>query len=248
VGLGSVDLAQAALVDGLAQELGLPAEPVLEADRQAINFAIDRKALLSSFILDRGTQTEQIWGKSTKGYDESLESTYSYDPAKSKALLAEAGYADGFDIQLPTVPQFDATMMASIVQMLKDVGIRATLKDVPFADFFTQLRKGQWPVTYMIFFQPSDWQVVNQFIDAKAPWNPFHSTDATVAQLIEKMKTGTDADFAQASKDLNKYMVDQAWFAPFYRVQQQSFSDAKTVVEPQAEQAAPSIYNYSPKK
>lgn len=216
--------------------------------RQAINYAIDREQLLSVFMLDRGTVTQQIWGTSSAGYDESLDNTYTFDPAKARKLLADAGYADGFDIEIPTVPQFDPAMMAAIAQMLQDVGIRATLVDVPFADFFGQLRGGEWPLAYMRFFQPSDWQLINQFIAPEASWNSFHSTDATVAGLIEKIQVASGDDVAPLAQELNAHIVDEAWFAPFYRVEQQTFTDVDTTVTPQVEQAAPSIYNWAPKQ
>lgn len=216
--------------------------------RQAINHAIDRELLLNVFMLDRGTVTQQIWGTSAAGYDESLEETYKFDPEKARKLLAEAGYAEGFDIEVPTVPQFDPAMMAAIAQMLQDVGIRATLVDVPFADFFGQLRGGEWPLTYMRFFQPSDWQLINQFIAPEASWNSFHSTDATVADLIAKIQVAAGDDVVPLAEELNAHIVEQAWFAPFYRVEQQTFTDAETTVTPQVEQAAPSIYNWAPKE
>ncbi|MGE3812372.1 MAG: ABC transporter substrate-binding protein [Candidatus Nanopelagicales bacterium] len=216
--------------------------------RQAINYAIDRELLLKTFILDRGTVTTQIWGTSSAGFDKALDNRYPYDPAKAKALLAEAGYADGFDIEMPTVPQFDPTMMAAIVQMLNDVGIRATIKDIPFPEFFPGMRSGEFPLTYMRFFQPSDWQLVTQFIAPDAVWNGFGSEDPTVSTLIEELRFARGDENVGPAQELNKFIVEDAWFAPFYRTENQTFSDPSIVVVPQAEQAAPSIYNFSPKK
>lgn len=214
--------------------------------RQAINFAIDRELLLDTFLLGRGTTTTQIWGPDSLGYVEGLEDVYEYDPEEARRLLAEAGYADGLDVTLPTVPQFDPELMAVIIQMLQEVGINATLEDLPFADFFDQLRGAEHAVSYMAFFQPGDWQLIQQFIAPDAPWNSFHTTEPLVEQLIDEIRVADEADIETLAEELNTFVVEQAWFAPFYRVELQLFTDENTAVEPQVEQASPSIYNYSP--
>jgi peptide/nickel transport system substrate-binding protein len=61
--------------------------------RQAINYALDRKALLKAVGKGYGDVTEQVFGSSSTAYDKSLDSTYSFDPAKAKQLLSEAGYS-----------------------------------------------------------------------------------------------------------------------------------------------------------
>lgn len=41
-----------------------------------------------------------ILGRTAVGYEEELDRRLSYDPARARELLAEAGYADGFDVAL----------------------------------------------------------------------------------------------------------------------------------------------------
>lgn len=216
--------------------------------RQAVNYAIDRELLLSSFQLDQGSVTDQIWGKASKGYQAELETYYAYDPEKAKALLADAGYADGLELKVAVTTIFDDTMLAALQQMLADVGITVNYQDIPLSDFFAELRSGRQATTYMMFFQPNDWQLINQFLAPDATWNALKSEDATVAELMKTYQYGDDAAQKEAAQALNRYIVEQAWFAPFYRVVQQLFVDDKTIAVPQAEQAAPSIYNYAPKK
>ena len=67
--------------------------------------------------------TTQVFPPSSDAYDESLDSRYSYDPAKAKALLAEAGYASGLTLKLPSSTLLGDTILALITQQLKDVGI-----------------------------------------------------------------------------------------------------------------------------
>lgn len=68
--------------------------------RQALNYAIPREAAVQAIW--EGKWAKPIvtgpFSEAMFGYDPSLEEIYTYDPEKAKALLAEAGYPDGFDI------------------------------------------------------------------------------------------------------------------------------------------------------
>ena len=44
--------------------------------------------------------TEQLWATTSPFYIKELDSRYPYDPAKARALIAEAGFKDGVDITL----------------------------------------------------------------------------------------------------------------------------------------------------
>ena len=59
--------------------------------RQAINDAFDRAALLKDMSDGYGSVTTQVFPPNSPGYESSLNSYYSFDPAKAKQLLAEAG-------------------------------------------------------------------------------------------------------------------------------------------------------------
>ena len=50
------------------------------------------------------------------------------------------------------------------------------------------------------------------------------------------------------AKDVNEYVTKNAWFVPLFRLNQMYFSNKKIDVEPQLQQAVPSIYNYAPAK
>jgi peptide/nickel transport system substrate-binding protein len=51
----------------------------------------------------------------------------------------------------------------------------------------------------------------------------------------------------EGGKAVNKYVVENAWFAPFYRINQvYLYNDKKLKVTPQVQMAVPTIYNYEP--
>ncbi len=96
--------------------------------RQALNHAIDKEAIIETIFQGVGSPSTAPIVPAVFGHTE--VGPYEYDPDRARELLAEAGYEDGFDIELfhPTgrYPQ-DATVIETVQAMLADVGVNATL-------------------------------------------------------------------------------------------------------------------------
>ena len=215
--------------------------------RQAINYALDKATILKQVNLGLGTVTSQVFGPATTAYQKSLDDAYPYDPAKAKDLMAQAGFASGFSVSMPTVAGFmDPALTAGIGQNLKDIGITVNWQNVSGSDFIGDLVKGKFPMAWFSLFQGSPWTASNQILTPNATYNPNHTTDPKVESLIATIQTGTDAEQASAAKELDAYITSQAWFAPLYRPDFTFFTDKKTTTQAQAMQAVPSIYGYAP--
>jgi peptide/nickel transport system substrate-binding protein len=216
--------------------------------RQAINYAIDKDTLLAQVGKGLGTVTGQPFGKGTDAFDKSLEKAYAYDPAKAKKLMKDAGVGN-FSVTMPTVAGFmDPALTAGVGQNLADIGITVNWENVAGTDFISSMVQGKFPMSWFSLFQGSPWVAANQIITPKATYNPFHTTDPKVAEFVNTIQNGSADEQKIAAKALNKYVVDQAWFAPFYRPDQILFTDKKTTTKPQLQQAVPSIYSYAPAK
>ncbi len=214
--------------------------------RRAINMAFDREALLQSLQNGFGTVTEQVFPETSVGYDAALDETYSYDPEAAKALLAKAGYPNGFTLNMMSTPAFQTTFDL-VAQQLADIGITVNYTDPGTGNFITDMLAAKYPATWMALQQDPDWQLINFMIAPNATFNPFKYSDDTVNGYIKTIQSGTEDEAAQATKDLNAYVVDQAWFAPFYRVQGSYAVDANTTVDFWPTNAYPSIFSFSPK-
>ena len=95
--------------------------------RQAINLAVDRGMILRRLMGGRGTLAAGVIPPSLDGYDKSL-TPYPYDSARARALLREAGYANGIDIELWTSQSEQFPRIAQTIQAyLARVGIRVKL-------------------------------------------------------------------------------------------------------------------------
>ncbi len=170
--------------------------------RQALNYAVDneaiREALTGGFSPTAGVYAPP----GVNGYDSS-RFVYSYDPDKARELLAEAGFADGFDIDAEmTLGSFpaDAEIFDAMAGYLAEIGVNVTITQVDF--------RGEW-LPKFLGTDGADWSG-NAFnyswgtaplFDAIRPFN-FYQCDWTNAwycdeeamPLIEAANTTFDAD------------------------------------------------------
>ena len=103
---------------------------------QAINYAINRQAILQVQASGYGAISYQPFPEGFVGYSAKLANQYPYNPAKAKQLLAQAGYANGLNITLTSTAATDS-LAEQIQGQLAQVGITVTIKDIA-ADTSTQ--------------------------------------------------------------------------------------------------------------
>ncbi|HEY0474966.1 MAG TPA: ABC transporter substrate-binding protein [Kribbella sp.] len=216
--------------------------------RQAINHAIDRDALLKAVTKGNGTVTGQTVPKTSQAYDPALDTRYPYDKDKAKQLLSEAGYAGGLTITMPEIIISGTTVYDLIKQYLGDAGITVKYEQVALNDAVAAVLAPKYAMAWFQLQQdPTAWQIANFTMTKNATFNPFKVDDPKVAAFAAKIQTGSEAEAAAAAKDLNKYVVEQAWFAPFYRVAGNFAADKKTAVTQQSDNAYPYLWNITPK-
>ncbi|SEB65398.1 peptide/nickel transport system substrate-binding protein [Nitratireductor aquibiodomus] len=110
--------------------------------RQALNYAIDKQAIIDALYYGKAKLLNgQVILPSQPGYDPEMRD-YPHDPEKAKALLAEAGYPDGIEIEFrcPSnrYPQGQETCEA-ISGMLSKVGIKTNITLLESGEFIRQL-------------------------------------------------------------------------------------------------------------
>ena len=107
--------------------------------RQAINYALNRKLLVSSILGGMGTVASQLPTSTVTGYCPSV-SPYPYDPAKAKALIAAAHIPAGTTLTFDSSSGFlvgDTALAQAIEQELAQVGLKIKIVVQPDATYFT---------------------------------------------------------------------------------------------------------------
>jgi peptide/nickel transport system substrate-binding protein len=214
--------------------------------RQAINYAFDRKTILDQVMLGQGTPTSQPFGKDSGAWTEELEEYYTYDPAKAKQLLKESGFEGNVTLDVPTLPGAE-TLISVLKQQLADVGITLNPGAAITNTFTADVAAQKYHALFFNLFQGEPTVAIDQIVSTKALYNPFKVTTPELEAKIQTVRTGGD-DAGKLAQEVNKYVVEQAWFAPLFRVNQMYYHNDKVNVTPQVQQAVPSIYNYSPAK
>ena len=126
--------------------------------RQAVRAAIDVEALKSKVMRDTATTGRAIYTPAIDGFDPRFKTPAPYDPARAKALLEEAGYADGFATQLDcSAQQPTDSLCQAIAGMLSRVGIRVSYRPLPFNALLPKLISGDTSM-YVIGWSPATWE------------------------------------------------------------------------------------------
>jgi peptide/nickel transport system substrate-binding protein len=209
--------------------------------RQAMNMVFDKEAMAKSLYQGNAEPTPQVFRKGTDAYVKDMKDPYPYDVEKAKSLMAEAGYANGFTLELPTMTgQNFETLMPYVTQQLAKINIK--VKQVPLtgANAIDDLLSGKYPVVL--------WQLGNlgnsalQIYIESTPvgwWNLEHQPDQYVDSRWAQIKTADPKDSAKLQQEINQYQVDQAWFAPMvYNGTNYAYNASKVSIPTQSDQEA----------
>ncbi|HEY4201963.1 MAG TPA: ABC transporter substrate-binding protein [Devosiaceae bacterium] len=173
--------------------------------REALAGAIDMKNLVDVAYDGTGTVTGAIipavlWGHADIG-------AHPYDVDKAKALLAEAGYPDGFSTQLWALPVSRPYMpngrrAAEIIQAdWAKIGVKADIVSYDWAEYLNRARAGEAPMAMFggIWDFPDPSQIPNNYFTCNtegkpSPSNIGHWCNAEFNDLMVKAGALTDQD------------------------------------------------------
>lgn len=117
--------------------------------RQAISKAISRDAIVGRVMDGAATATGQLVNSGLPGYLVNLPAD-KYDPNGARALLAKAGYPEGFRMTLHGPSNrylMDDQIVQTVAQMLARIGIAASVQTMPAATFFPRNNKGEFAMS-----------------------------------------------------------------------------------------------------
>jgi peptide/nickel transport system substrate-binding protein/oligopeptide transport system substrate-binding protein len=193
--------------------------------RQALNHAIDKQRIIQ-LLNGRGTVANQILPPLMPGYDPDYKG-YEYDSEKAKALLAEAGYADGFETSIECIavePQ--PKLCESFQQDLAKIGINLTINTLAAPNVIEDAGNGKNPLTWsggLAWIQdypdPDDFYAPILGCDSNVPggwnWSRYCNEDVH-AKSLELLAIADQAARMEAYKSLFKTLMDDAVWVPVF--------------------------------
>ena len=114
--------------------------------RQALSYAINRQDIMNYLADGRGAAVgSSMYPAFAKYFRTELVDYYSYDVEKAKQLLTDAGYPDGFemDITVPSNYQPHVDTAEVIAQQLKAVGVSVNIKSVDWETWLNNVYLGR---------------------------------------------------------------------------------------------------------
>lgn len=201
----------------LADRAGTKSKPLGNVKvRQALNMAVDRKAIAKALYGSEDLALSQYGLKGQVAYSEELNEKYQYDPEKAKALLAEAGYADGFTLPVLTTSLASLDKLTQAVGgQLEQVGVKLELTTQASApDYFTAMVSGEYPAA-VIGYGLADMNTLwAGFVNPAGPFNFFKTVDPELDQLYTQYRVADKEAGDALQKKINERLMDQAWTIP----------------------------------
>jgi dipeptide transport system substrate-binding protein len=169
--------------------------------RQALAMAIDLNSLVKAVYQGSGSPAAAIVSPGLWGHNKDLK-PYPYDPAKAKALLAEAGYPDGFETDLWAIPVARAYMpngrrAAEMIQAdWAKIGVKAKIVTFEWGEYLRRVRLGEADVAMTggtwDYPDPSQMMVGLTCESLAAGRNIPHWCNRTYSDMVNKANVLTD--------------------------------------------------------
>jgi peptide/nickel transport system substrate-binding protein len=193
--------------------------------REAVTHAIDRQAIIDGAMFGYGTPIGTHFAPHNPAYVD-LTGQSAFDPEKSKALLAEAGFPDGFETTLFLPPPSYARRGGEIIaSQLAAVGIKAEITNVEWAQWLESVFNGKnFGLTIVSHTEPMDIAIYAN------PDYYFQYDNPAFQELMTKLNSTTDPDMRTTMLgDAQKMIADD--YVNGYLFQLAALSVAKSGVK-----------------
>lgn len=177
--------------------------------REALYRAIDVDAIKKVVMRGSSSPTGTMIAPQVNGWTEALSKRVPYDPEKSKQLLKEAGYGNGFDITLDCPNNRyinDEAICQAIAAMWAKVGVKTSLNAMPRATYFPKVQSLDtsaylfgWGVPTFDALYTLQSLIRSKGQGADGSFNYGGYSNAEVDKLVDQIKTETDNDKRNAA-------------------------------------------------
>lgn len=196
--------------------------------RQAVAHAVNVPAILKTIMRGSAEEASQLVSPAMRGYSTANADRPAYDVDAAKALLADAGYADGFSFGLKCPNNRylnDEAVCQAVVSMLARIGVKAELEAMPVQNYWPELRADNYDM-YLLGWSPGTFDAEHplRFL-ASTPkadkklgsWNFGGYSNERIDELLPIIQSEIDESKRQAMLDeTTKIQQDEMAYVPLY--------------------------------
>jgi peptide/nickel transport system substrate-binding protein len=185
--------------------------------RQAMNMAIDKNAVAEQLYRGKADPAVQIFRPGSSAYIEDLQDPYPYNLEKAKQLMSEAGFANGFTLEIPHLEgQNLDVLIPYVAEQLGKLNIKVKQANLSGPNAITELLSAKYPVPlWQLGNYGESLQDIQDYVLQDGIWNVSHQEDATVEGLWDEILAAkSPEERVEPQQKLNQYIVEQAWFVP----------------------------------
>lgn len=196
--------------------------------REAVAKAVNVPAILQTIMRGNAEPASQLVSPAMRGYSDALAARPAFDLEGAKALLAEAGYPDGFSFGLKCPNDRylnDEAVCQAVTGMLAQIGLRAELDAMPVQNYWPELRADNYDM-YLLGWSPGTFDaehpirflVTTPNAEKKlGSWNFGGFSNARVDELLPLMQSEVDDSKRQAYIDeATKIIQEEVTYVPLY--------------------------------
>lgn len=222
--------------------------------RQALNYAVNRSAIVKAVYGKWGSPTEEATTPGPGyGFTSKINSTYSYDPAKAKQLLAAAGYPHGFTftaLDRSELPGENA-MMQAVASQLSQIGVTLNLKpELTIGAWVPRLISKHYPATgNATSGKPAVMTVPYMWLPGGI-FNVFGNANPTIAAAYQNLLNAPSTSQSSLADQIMQQSVTQALDVPIVGVDDIFIYNTNKLSGVQFDANAPfltTIENWTPK-
>ncbi len=194
--------------------------------RQAVAHAVNVDAILTTIMRGSAEPASQLVSPAMRGFSTANDARPEVDLEAARALLAEAGYPDGFGFELACPNDRylnDEAVCQAVVSMLAQIGLDVSLNAMPVANYWPELREDNYDM-YLLGWSPGTFDaehpirfLVHTSGERLGTWNFGGYSNARIDEMLPMIQSEIDDAARQAMLDEAAAIIqDDMVYVPMY--------------------------------
>jgi peptide/nickel transport system substrate-binding protein len=182
--------------------------------REALEYAVDRPAIANALWGSFGVASDEAGAPGVSStWDKSVSTYWYYNVTKAKQLMAQAGYPNGFTLDVEAQSN-RSSLMQAVASYWQAIGVQTkiTVDPTPTAAESNILSKNYPAFAYGYGVLPMGLMALNWFVPNANQYNPFATNDPKVKTLLATAQNATGGKQTKGYQAVEDYGVENAWW------------------------------------